>query len=142
MSMLYSICQSWGWGLISSQWCPQFLNRPKKNSNSISLLWDFEADNTFTTRWSGGIVQVWVQVWAPAFIWQSLPEDNRRFRGQNLWPSCWGRALARLARVGQARTNTGRFRVGCSRCGQRPARLRKTYFRSCDTDSVRESKRF
>ena len=31
-------------------------------------------------------------------IWQSLPkavpEDNRRFRGQNQWPSSWGRAPA------------------------------------------------
>ena len=79
-------------------------------------------------------------------IWQSLPkavpEDNRRFRGQNQWPSSWGRAPARLAHVGRASTNTGRFRVGDSRCGQRPARLRKTCYHSCDTDSVQESTRF
>ena len=79
-------------------------------------------------------------------IWQSLPkavpEDNRRFRGQNQWPSSWGRAPARLAHVGRASTNTGRFRVGDSRCGQRPARLRKTCYHSCDTDSVQELTRF
>ena len=79
-------------------------------------------------------------------IWQSLPkavpEDNRRFRGQNQWPSSWGRAPARLAQVGRASTNTGRFRVGGSRCGPRPARLRKTCYHSCYTDSVQESKRF
>ena len=37
-----------------------------------------------------------------------------------------------------ARSNTGRFRVGCSRCWPRPARLRKTCYHSCDTDSVGE----
>ena len=44
----------------------------------------------------------------------------------------------------QARLNTLelRFQVGGSRCWQRPARSRKTCYQSCDTDSVRESKRF
>ena len=70
----------------------------------------------------------------------TVPEDNRRFRGQNQWPSSLGRTPARLARVRRASANTGRFRVGCSRCGprRRPARLRKTYYQSCDTDLVRE----
>ena len=77
-------------------------------------------------------------------IWQSLlkavREDNQRIWLQNQWPSSWGRALAQLGRVGRASTNTGRFRVGGSRCGPRQARLRKTCYHSCDTDSVRESK--
>ena len=79
-------------------------------------------------------------------IWQSLPkaipEDNRRFWLQNQWQCSWGRALAQLERVGLARSNTGRFRVGGSRCWPRQARLRKTCYHSCDTDSVRQSKRF
>ena len=79
-------------------------------------------------------------------IWQSLPktvpEDNRRFRGQNQRPSSWGSALAQFGRVGRASTNVGRFRVGGSLCGPRLARLRKTCYHSCDTNLVRESKRF
>ena len=77
-------------------------------------------------------------------IWQSLskaiPEDNRRIWLQIRWPSPWDHAQAQLRRFGQARKNTKRFRVGCSRCWQ--ARLRKTCFHSCETDSVRESTRF
>ena len=56
-------------------------------------------------------------------------------------PSSWGRSEALLAQVGVASTNTGRFRVGGSRCGQRQARLRKTCYHSCDTESVQESTR-
>ena len=45
------------------------------------LFWDFWADKTFTTRWSGGKVQFWVQVLAPQVMWQSfrkaVREDNR-----------------------------------------------------------------
>ena len=98
------------------------------------------------TRWSGGRVQVWVQVWAPAchlaISAKAVPEGNRRFRGRNQWPSFWGSSPALFVRVGQARSNTGRFRVGSSRCGQRLARLRKTCYHSCDTDSIQESTRF
>ena len=36
----------------------------------------------------------------------------------------------------------GRFQVGFSHCRQRPARLRKICYHSCDTDSVQESTRF
>ena len=62
--------------------------------------------------------------------------------------------------VGRASTNTERFRVGCSRCGQRMARLRKKGYHSivpllrywlssrinyhsqaCDTDLVQELKK-
>ena len=77
-------------------------------------------------------------------IWQSLrkaiPEDNRRFRGQNQLSSSWGHFLA----VGRASTNlnTRRFRVGGIRCWPRQARLRKTCYHSCYTDSVQESTRF
>ena len=75
-------------------------------------------------------------------IWQSFRRlfqtfDHRRFRRQNQRPSSWGRCPALLAWVGRASTNTGHFRVGGSRCGPRPARLRKTCYHSCDTDSVR-----
>ena len=63
------------------------------------------------------------------------------FRGQNQRPSSWGRSPALLGRVGRASTNTGRFPVGGSRCGQRPARLRKPCYHSCYTDSVQDSKK-
>ena len=82
----------------------------------------------------------------PTISPKTVPDGNRRFRGQNQRPSSWGRSPALLARVGRASTNTGRFRVGGSRCGPRPARLRKTCYHSCDTDSVpvllQESSRF
>ena len=100
------------------------------------MLW-FWSYKTFTTRWSGGKVQVWVQV---CVIWQSLwravPEGNRRFREQNQRPSSWGSSPALLARVRRASTNTGCFLVCCSRCWQWQARLRKTCYHFCYTDSV------
>ena len=75
-------------------------------------------------------------------FWQLVPKaitgEHWRFWRQNQWPSSWGRA--RLA--GRASANTGRFQVCGSRCVPRPARLRKVCGHSCDTDSVRESKRF
>ena len=66
----------------------------------------------------------------------------RRLWLLNRWPSSWGRGPAQLGRVGRTRSNTGRFWVGGSRCGPRQARLRKTCYHSCDTDTIRESKRF
>ena len=115
-----------------------------------NLFRDFGAGKTSTFRWSGCRVQVWVQVRAPAGHLTITPEGYSRrqlvlrikFWLQNQWPSSWGRAPAQLGRVGRASTNTGRFRVGGSRCGPRPARLRKTCYHSCDTDSVQESTRF
>ena len=85
------------------------------------MLCDFGGYKNFTTRWSGGRVQGWVQVWAPAghltISPKAVPEGNRRFRGQ-----INGQALgAALLRIGRASTNTGLFRVGGSRCG--PDRL-------------------
>ena len=77
-----------------------------------------------------------------AILPKAVPEGIRRFRGQNLRPSSWGSSQALLGRVGRASTNTGRFPVGGSRCGQQQARLRKTCYYSCDTDSVQEAKRF
>ena len=38
----------------------------KRIETPNSLCCDFGGDKSFTTRWSGGRVQVWVQVWAPA----------------------------------------------------------------------------
>ena len=102
--------------------------------------------NTFTTRWSGGTVRVWVQVQAPeshlAISLKAVPEGYRRFRAQNQRPSSWGRSLALLARVRRVSTNTGRFRVCGSGCWPRQARLRKSCYHSCNTDSVQESTRF
>ena len=93
-------------------------NGPKKNSTPHSLCCDFGGYKTFTTR---------------------------RFRGQNQRPSSWGRSPALLVRVVLASTDTGRFRVGGSRCWPqvpRQAFLRKTCYHSCDTESVQEPIRF
>ena len=52
---------------------------------------------------------------------EGYSRDNRRFWQQNQWPRAWGSAPAQLSR-----TNTGRFRVGGSRCGPRPAWLSRS----------------
>ena len=70
---------------------------------SQRLCCDFGGDKTFTTRWSGSIVQVWVQVWAPeghlAIYPKAVPEGNRRYRGHTQRLSSWGRSPALLWRV-------------------------------------------
>ena len=118
----------------------------KRIETPHSLCCDFGGYKTFTTRWSGGRVQVWVQVWAPAchlaISPKAVPEGNRRFKGQNQRPSSWGSSPALLGRVRWASTNTGCFRVGGSRCWQQPAHLRKTCYHLCDNDSVQELTRF
>ena len=81
----------------------------KRIETPHSLCCDFGGYKTFTTRWSGGTVQVWVQVWAPAsdlaISPKAVPESNWRFRGQNQRSSSWGRSPALLAWVGRASTN-------------------------------------
>ena len=145
------IFKSGGWG-ITEDWygLAAVLNfgvcdRPKKNSNSTQIIMGFRADKTSTIRWSGGRVQVESKFKPLLVIWQSLPkvirEDNRRFLLQNPWPSGVGSVPAMLGLVWRASTNTGRFQVGGSRCWPRQARLRKTCFHSCDTESVCEWKR-
>ena len=126
-------------------------NRLKRIQTPHSLCCDFGGDQTFSTRWLGGRVQVWVQVWSPAgHLAISLKAGNRRFRGQSQLPSSWGSSQALLGRVWLASTNTGCFLVCCSRCGQQPACSSLlawgkhattlailTQFKS-DTDSVQE----
>ena len=67
---------------------------------------------TFTTNWSGGRVQVWVLIWAPAghlaISLKAVPEGNWRFRGQNQQPSSWGSSLALLVRDCLRRASTNR----------------------------------
>ena len=83
----------------------------KRIQTPHSLCCDFGGYKTFTTRWSGGRVQVWVQVWAPAchlaISPKAVPEGNQRFSWQNQqpssWPESWGSSSALLA---QASTNT------------------------------------
>ena len=65
-------------------------------------------------------------------IWQSF---RRLFQKviEGLEGEINGQALGAalgLARIGRVSTNTGSFRVGGSRCGQRQARLRKTSYHS------------
>ena len=129
---------SWGWwiaGTGSSKWLWPVLGMSLRKVTSLgsnfvsvtdlkriltrhSLCCDSGGYKTFTTSWSGGRVQVWVQFWARAshlaISLKAVPEAIRRFRGQNQLPSSWGSSPALLALVGQASTNTGRFRVGCS----------------------------
>ena len=123
-----------------------YLKRIETPQSLCCDLGGYKTSTLFTTRGPGGIVQVGVQVRAPAshlaISLKAVPEGNRRFRGQNQRPSSWGSSPPLLARVGLASTNTGRFRVGGSRCGQRQARLRKTCYQSCDTESVQEPIRF
>ena len=66
----------------------------KRIETPHSLCCDFWGYKTFTTRWSGGTVQVWVQVRAPAchlaISPKAVPEGNQRFRRQNQLSSSWG----------------------------------------------------
>ena len=70
----------------------------KRIETPHSLYCDFRGYKTFTTRWSGCRVQVWVPVWAPAGHLAISPkavlEGNQRFRWQNQRPSYWGRSPA------------------------------------------------
>ena len=74
--------------------------------------------------------------------------SKARFWLPNQWQSSWGHVpalpVAQLGRAGRESTSTGRFRVGGSRCGPRPARarLRKTCYHSCDTDLLENQKGF
>ena len=115
----------------------------KKIQTPYSLYYNFRA---FTTRWSGGRVQVWVQVWAPAghqaITSKVVPADNQRYRGKYQRPSSLGSSVALLGLIGRASTNTRCFQVLGSRCWPRLACLRKTCYHSCNTDSVGEAKRF
>ena len=148
----FSYDQSCGWGLMTTHSCPQFWHS-KSNSNStqfIELLGGVSEQikplQSFGQAAEFNFESKFEPLQTSEVVWQSLPktirEDNQRIWLQNQWPSAWGRALAQLGRVERARTNTLRFRVGGSRCWQRQARLRKMCYHSCDTDSVRESKRF
>ena len=80
-----------------------------------SLCCDFGDCKTFTTRWSGGTVQVRVQDWAAAchlaISPKAVPKGNRRFIGQNQRPSSWGSSLALLA----GRTGKHKHRAFTSR---------------------------
>ena len=91
-------------------------------------------------------VQVWVQVWAPACHLAITPEGCSRRQSvvftSNEWPSSWGSAPAQLGLVGRASTYTGRCQVDGSRWGQLLGRLRQRCYHSCDTNFIRESKRF
>ena len=82
----------------------------KRIQTPRSLNCVFGGNKTFITRWWGGRVQVWVQVWAPAgqlaISSKAVPKGYRRFRGQNQWPSSWGSSPALLERVRLASTNT------------------------------------
>ena len=110
--------EGWHWLTAVLNFC--IFKWPKKNSNSTQLIQGFQSRSTFTTRWSGCIVQVWLQVLSLPVIWQSLtksiPEDNRRFWLQNQWQSSWDSAPVQLGMVWRESTNTVHFQVGGSCC--------------------------
>ena len=120
-----------------------------------SLFRDFGAHKKFTTRWSGGRFQVWVQVRAPASgclssdnhsrrLYQKAIEDfdckiNGRAFGAALRHSLGRVQPAELDRQAQAQgVFIVTFRVGGSHCCQQQASKRKSCYHSCNTDSVRE----
>ena len=71
--------QSGRWGLIYSQWSiSAFLTDLKRFQTPHSLFWDFRANKSFPTSWSGGRLEVWVQVWAPAGHPEITPEGYSR----------------------------------------------------------------
>ena len=114
----------------------------KKNSNPHILCCAFGGVYiSLARRQSSSLSQVQAPASHLAISPKAVPAGNGRFRGQNQRPSSWGHSPALLGRVGRAGTNTGRFRVCCSRCRPRLARLRKKCYHSCETDSVQESKR-
>ena len=99
------------------------------------LFWGFGADKTFTTRWSGWRVQVWVQVQAPACHLAITPEGYSRRQSKVLTAKSIAELLgprSGTARAGQTgwhknRAFPSRWQTG-SHCRQRPARLRKTCY--------------
>ena len=82
----------------------------KRIKTPHGLCCDLGGYKTFTTTWSGGTVQVWVKVLAPAghlaISSKAIPEGNRRLRGQNQRPSSSGHspALCLGGSDGQAQT--------------------------------------
>ena len=121
-----SLVESGGRGLVSTHSCLQFwiFNRqwPEKNLNFWHrLFWDFRADKTFSTRWSGGRVQVWVQVWAPAGHLTIIitPEGYSRRKSKGLNAKSMAVLLGqRSGTAWAASSSTGHLQVGRSRWGQ------------------------
>ena len=113
---------------------------------------NLHTDKTFTTSWSGGRVQVWAEVQAPACHLAITPEgysrrqsNNQGFdsksNGQALWTAL-GHSFCRLDWQAQTQTvsnwtnSTAAATVSC----QQPAGLKKKCHQSFDTDLVQGSK--
>ena len=71
-----------GWYRLTAVLIFGVFNGPKRNLNSTTsprrLFWDFGADQTCTTCWSGGRVHVWVQVQTLASHLAITPEGYSR----------------------------------------------------------------
>ena len=132
----YTVQSRQSWAVADT--CQHWLSRAKANFSSQNLEKSSNKDNHFFLSQIIGHLAISPMRLQRLF---SVPESNLRFRGQNQWPSSWGRSQTVLAMVGRARSNTGRFQLGSS-SWQRQARLRKICYHSCDTDSVQESTRF
>ena len=108
--------------------------------------WGLGADKTSTIHWSGGRVQVWVQVWAPAGHLVITPESCSRRQSKVLTAKAMaellgprsGSALAGLTGEHKRRAFPSRRQSLRAATG---SLQEKTLYHSCDTDSVRESKR-
>ena len=132
--------------MITTQCCPQFW-RSKKNSNSAQFIEIYfgvseqikplqpighAAEFKFESKFeplpnSAGRLAM-------------TPEDYSRRQSKDLTAKSMAKLLGPRSCTAWASTNTGCFRVGGSRCWQRPARLRKMCSHSYDTDSVRSQK--
>ena len=120
----------------------------KRIQTPHSLCYDFGGYKTFTTHWSGGTFQVWVQVRAPAghlaICLKAVPEGNQRFRGQNQRPSSWGRSPAlpeQAACAGWKGEHKHRAFPSWRQSLRAATGLLETCYHSCDTDSVQEPTR-
>ena len=109
----------------------------------------FLSRETFITCWSGGRVQVWVQVRALPLIWPGQSWSLFRKTNENFVCKINGPALGAALQQGlgrldlQAQTQgPGCFLVDCSRRWQQLVRLRKQCYHSCYADLVWDSKRF
>ena len=118
-----------------------------------TLLWghDSGADKTFTTHQSGGRVQVWVQVPAPASHLAITPKGDSRRQSKDLTTKSMAKLLgphSSTAWAGWTGKHKHRAFSSLLHCGcwQRLARLRKASilqeYHSCNIDSVQESKKF
>ena len=126
----------WAWGLVSThRGYPRFRRfqistDSKRIETPHRLFWNFGVDKTSTTHWSGGRVQVWVQVQAPACHLAITPEGYSRSYSNGSKAKSMAELLGPRSGTAWAQA----MLTGGTRCGPQPARLKKKCYHSCDTD--------